>query len=296
VGLSIGDALGATVEFMTANEIRVEYGVHREIRGGGWLRLAPGQVTDDTEMSLYLARSIADNGGWSLSHGAEYLGRWMRSRPKDMGSTVRRGLRAYVTQGQLQVPRSEHDAGNGAAMRLLPLVLSHLGDEAAMERAVLEQARITHHHDLSDAGCLVLARLVRHALRGRSKLCLLQEAKVFVERFPVFRFQPYAGHASGYIVDTLQTVLHYFFRSRSFEECLVGVVNAGGDADTTGAIAGMLAGAFYGGAEIPQRWVRRMDAPLLLELRILATALVNLSRWDSDSATERPVTPGPRAQ
>lgn len=58
LGLAIGDALGATVEFMTPAEIRHQYGTHREMRGGGWLRLKPGQVTDDTTMSLALGRAI----------------------------------------------------------------------------------------------------------------------------------------------------------------------------------------------------------------------------------------------
>ena len=67
-----------------------------------------------------------------------------------------------------------------------------------------------------------------------------------IAEFPKFQFNRYRGGASAYVVETLQTVFHYFFGTAHFEECLVGVVNQGGDADTTGAIAGMIAGAFYG--------------------------------------------------
>ena len=58
LGLAVGDALGATVEFMLPREIRYQYGVHRDIIGGGWLKLKAGRVTDDTEMSLALGRAL----------------------------------------------------------------------------------------------------------------------------------------------------------------------------------------------------------------------------------------------
>jgi ADP-ribosyl-[dinitrogen reductase] hydrolase len=277
VGLALGDALGASVEFMTRGEIRAIHGVHRDLTGGGWLKLAPGAVTDDTQMSLYLARSIVDRGGWFLESGAEYLAQWLKSRPQDVGNTVRRGLRGYITQGRLQTPPCSGDAGNGAAMRLLPVALATLGDAAEMKRCVLEQAHITHNHPLSDAACTTLGTLIHKAILGRSMTTLLQEVQSLVSDQPSFRFSPYSGMSSGYIVDTIQTVFHFFFRSRDFEECLIDTVNAGGDADTTGAIVGMLAGAYYGPSLHPSRWLRRMDQELLRELRKLATALVDCS-------------------
>jgi len=91
------------------------------------------------------------------------------------------------------------------------------------------------------------------------------------------RFEPYRGLATGYIVDTMQTVLHCFFGARGFEECLVQTVNQGGDADTTGAIAGALAGAYYGLEAIPRRWTRRLDRAVVAEIASLAPALVELS-------------------
>ena len=79
------------------------------------------------------------------------------------------------------------------------------------------------------------------------------------------------------MVDTVQTVLHHFFRSRNFEECLATTVNQGGDADTTGAIAGGLAGAYYGFEDIPRRWLKKMDKRVMEELTGLAEQLVRLS-------------------
>ena len=80
LGLALGDALGATVEFMTAGEIRAAHGVHRELVGGGWLRLKPGQVTDDTEMSLAMARAIDRAGGWSAPAVADAFAAWLKGR------------------------------------------------------------------------------------------------------------------------------------------------------------------------------------------------------------------------
>ena len=112
------------------------------------------------------------------------------------------------------------------------------GDPDELRRVALEQARITHHHPLSDAASLLVGELVQLACLGLSLRRLRAAADALVAAEPRFRFAPYRGLATGYVVDTLQTVLHFFFATRSFEECLVAVVNQGGDADTTAAIAG----------------------------------------------------------
>ena len=96
LGLAIGDALGATVEFLTPREIARQYGVHRELRGGGWLNLKPGQVTDDTTMALALGRAIlADAGEVRALSCARAFDGWMRGKPVDIGNTVRRNLIAF---------------------------------------------------------------------------------------------------------------------------------------------------------------------------------------------------------
>src|SRR5512137_160919 len=80
IGMAIGDALGATVEFMTASEIASKYGTFRDIVGGGWLRLKPGQITDDTEMALCIARAIVEAQGWSLEGIARNFAIWLKLR------------------------------------------------------------------------------------------------------------------------------------------------------------------------------------------------------------------------
>lgn len=277
LGGAVGDALGAPLEFMTSGEIATRYGRLEEMVGGGWLRLKPGQVTDDTEMTLCVARGIAASGGWDLGVIATEFARWLKSKPIDIGDTCRRGIRNFMLKGALATSQSEWDAGNGALMRMGPLALFTLGDDPLLQRCTLELAHLTHNNPVSDAACITYGRMVQLALQGRSKNRLRREADALVAAFPTFRFDPYPGLATGYVVDTMQTVCHYFFRSRSFEECVVTTVNQGGDADTTGAIAAGLAGAYYGLHEIPRRWLKKLDRPVAAELDELAVTLLQLS-------------------
>jgi ADP-ribosyl-[dinitrogen reductase] hydrolase len=277
IGMAIGDALGATLEFMTTMEIAAKYGTFREITGGGWLRLKPGQVTDDTGMALCIARAIVRNQGWSPQAIAENFASWLKSRPVDCGDTCRKRIRSDMLHGTLEVPPNEWDAGNGAAMRILPAVLFSLPDEQLLRKYVIEQAHITHNNPVSDAACICLGQLLQLAICGAEKSRLRRQADGLVARFPTFAFEPYRGLATGYVVDTMQTVLHWFFRGKSFEECLVGTVNQGGDADTTGAICGMLAGAYYGMEGIPRRWYRKMDPKVMAEIELLTDKLISAS-------------------
>jgi ADP-ribosyl-[dinitrogen reductase] hydrolase len=277
LGGAVGDALGAPLEFMTAGEIAAKYGRLTEMVGGGWLRLKPGQVTDDTEMTLCIARGIAKRGGWELREIAGEFAVWLKSRPIDIGDTCRRGIRNFMLKGELETPFNQWDAGNGALMRTAPVAIFTLGSDELLQKYSIEQGHLTHNHPFSDAACITYGRMVQLALLGAGKSRLRREADRLVTEYSTFRFTPYPGLATGYVVDTLQTVFHYFFRSRSFEECVVTTVNQGGDADTTGAIAGGLAGAYYGLEEIPRRWLKKLDGHCLAELDALAVRLVNLS-------------------
>ena len=277
LGVAVGDALGATTEFMTPDEIRAQFGVHRRIVGGGWLHLKPGQVTDDTAMSLCIARAILHSNAWNLQAVADEFLAWMRSKPVDIGSTVRRGIRDYLCKGQMETPPNNWDAGNGAVMRMVAVALYTLGDDRRLQELVIAQAHLTHNHPLSDAACIATGRMVQAAILGADRFALHTIARELVAHYPNFRFKDYSGRASGYVVETLQTVLHFLFTTGSFEECLVGVVNQGGDADTTGAIAGMIAGALYGEGAIPAQWLKRLDPVVGREVTEAGTALVRRS-------------------
>ena len=259
LGLAIGDALGATVEFMTAREIAVQYKIHNQIVGGGWLHLKPGRVTDDTEMALALGSALIANGGWNPRAIADAFTQWMRGNPVDIGNTCRRGISRYISNGSLCAPPAGENGGNGAAMRNLPTVFVSLESESLLIQRSLEQAHITHNHPQSDAATAALARMTRRLLLEGEQAACDQVASSLIARHPAFSFKTWPGQASGYIVDTVQTVFDGFFNTGSFEDCLVRVVNRGGDADTTGALAGQLAGALYGVQGIPARWLNKLD-------------------------------------
>jgi len=284
LGLAIGDALGATVEFLTPNEIRLQLGVHRNITGGGWLRLKAGQVTDDTTMSLALGDAILSRGGVDAQSAAEAFDAWMRAKPVDIGNTVRRNLIAFRQSGNPEAPASEHDAGNGAAMRVLPVALACYGQAPKLTRlASRAQAHVTHHNVLSDAACEALILIVQGLLAGDKTLAACQRhIDRLVRQHPIFAFsKKRRDNPSGYIVETMQAVLQAFLATNNFEDCLIDVVNRGGDADTTGAICGMLAGARYGLQAIPNRWIEKVD-PRIREYCIRqATLLVAHSRSNS---------------
>ena len=264
LGLAIGDALGATTEFMLPREIQSTHGLHRDITGGGWLRLKAGRVTDDTEMALALGRALVDAKGCDARAVADSFILWMRSRPADIGSTVRRGLQQYLSTGLTEAPYSPNAAGNGAAMRNLPVVIATLFDGAAFRRWTLAQARVTHHNGESDFGTLMLGELTRLAILKGQAAPLQSRGAALAAQNPVFDWKTFKGETSGYIVDTVRVALHFFFNTYDFESCLIGVVNQGGDADTNAALAGPIAGAFYGMDATPRRWLKKLD-PLARE-------------------------------
>lgn len=276
LGLAVGDALGATVEFLTPREILSQYGEHRDIVGGGWLGLRKGRVTDDTEMSLALGRSILASGGVNAAMIADAFSEWMRTKPVDIGNTVRRGISLYRQTGVTEVPEHDYDAGNGACMRTLPIALYTLG--AAPEvvaMANLTQAHVTHHNALSDAGTLTVIQMVQAALLGGNRGHLKELAESLVATDERYRYdRRRMENPGGYIVETLCAVFQALFATDSFESALIEVVNRGGDADTTGAILGMIAGALYGLDAIPKRWLNVLDRETARDCRTQATELL----------------------
>ena len=282
LGLAIGDALGATVEFMTPREIAEKYRVHDALIGGGWLHLKAGQVTDDTTMSLALGNSILDKGRVDALAAAQAFDAWMRAKPVDIGNTVRRNLLQFRKTGNPEAPCSEHDAGNGALMRVLPVALATLNQPIDTVRAACRaQGHVTHNSALSDAACETMVLMIQDALQGCDKNHLLHNhAHPLAARHPEFRFRAIkqVGNPSGYVVDTVQAVFQAFFDTDDFRDCLVDVVNRGGDADTTGAIAGMLAGALYGPDDIPEAWKKALNREVRTLCETQAAALVSLPK------------------
>jgi len=278
LGLAVGDALGATLEFMTPREIAHHHGTHRDIRGGGWLKLRRGQVTDDTGMALALGESMLRSGRVDPADAAEAFSDWMHTKPVDIGNTVRRGIVHYRTTGEYSVEQSEHDAGNGACMRCLPLALGYLGaGPETLAHANRKQAHVTHNNPLADAGTLTVVRMVQAALLGEGPEALRALADDLAQRHRAYRFdRRRMENPSAYLGDTLKAVFQALFDTVDFESALIDVVNRGGDADTTGAILGMIAGALYGRDAIPKRWVSALEKDTRRQCLAQARSLITL--------------------
>ncbi|MDR2689786.1 MAG: ADP-ribosylglycohydrolase family protein [Azoarcus sp.] len=289
LGLSIGDALGATVEFMTPREIQAQYGVHDRIRGGGWLRLKPGGVTDDTTMTLALADAWLEHAGGARGDGqdieipdAETCARafdtWMRGKPVDIGHTVRRGIVRWRLSGSAITVPSD-DAGNGATMRCLPVALALFGGAPdSIVSATLAQARVTHNNPLTDAATLCVIDMVQIALRGGGQAALMERARQLAIEHPLFEFHGRrVDNPSAYIVDTMRVVFQGMAAFPAFEGAIIDIVNRGGDADTTAAIAGMMLGALAGQAALPRRWLDALDAAPRAACIAAATRLIERS-------------------
>ncbi len=280
LGLAVGDALGATVEFMTPREIQSTYGQHDSICGGGWLKLKRGQVTDDTTMALALGDAILQQGNVDALAIAKSFNEWLKQKPVDIGNTVRRGLVHFRSSGIPVVPYNDRDAGNGACMRCLPIALFTYGQTLArMKAASKRQAHVTHNNEWSDAASETVIEMIQGAFDGQDKADMLKgPVASLIKRFPQFVFRiRRRENPSAFIVETMHAVLQAFSDTDDFASCLIDVVNRGGDADTTGAIAGMLAGSYYGYSAIPKKWLHALDKDIYQRCESQAMALMELA-------------------
>lgn len=270
VGLATGDALGAPLEFMPAAEISRQHGTVRDMLGGGWLRIKPGECTDDTEMAICIAESLAELGQFNPEDIAQRFVAWADCDPKDIGVLTRAAVH-YLREGVpvFEAARRAWDdsgqtsAGNGSVMRCAPVALFDCFDAKALVADSIASSRITHWDERCCDGCALVNHLISRLLKDETDE-LLADAQQFlsgrsphlreaIEKLPTLTKSDL--RPTGYVVDTIQVALWCLTHSDSFEDALVTCVNLGGDADTTGAVCGALAGAQFGMDAIPARWL-----------------------------------------
>ena len=281
LGLAVGDALGTTLEFKPPGT----FTPLTDLVGGGPFGLRAGQWTDDTSMALCLGESLLACGGFDARDQMERYCRWWSAGYLsstgtcfDIGMTVRAALDRFLAEGNpLAGSTNPQTAGNGSLMRLapVPLFFAQAGTPEAVARAA-ESSRTTHGAAAAVDACRYFAALLVGTLAGASKELLLSprytpadtpdlwtahplDPTVDAVAAGSFRTQPdTAIRGSGYVVASLEAALWAFARTESFEEGALLAVNLGDDADTTGAVYGQLAGAFYGELGIPARWREKL--------------------------------------
>ena len=277
LGLAVGDAVGTTVEFTTPGS----FPPVSDMVGGGPFGLQAGEWTDDTSMALCLAESLLERGGFDAADQMDRYLRWYdhghlssNGRCFDIGNTVRGALHRYKQTGDPWAGSTEStSAGNGSIMRLAPVPLYFAADAARAVAMSGESSRTTHGAPACVDACRYLGGLIVGALRGELKDTLLSPryrpagAEPWADLDPDIaavadgsfaRRSPPDIVGSGYVVRSLEAALWAFHHSDSFEEGCLLAVNLGDDADTTAAVYGQLAGAFYGEAGIPATWRARL--------------------------------------
>ncbi|AZF16345.1 ADP-ribosylglycohydrolase family protein [Pseudomonas sp. R3-18-08] len=270
LGLACGDAVGTSVEFMP----RGTFSPVTDMVGGGPFNLQPGQWTDDTSMALCLAESLLRKGGFDA---ADQMGRYLNwwkwgylsatGECFDIGMTVREALALFEADGEAFAGSTDpYSAGNGSMMRLAPIVLFYFPDRADIRRFSALSSRTTHAAQEAIDCSLLLAEAIGNALSGVSKNEVLRLAGTGLTAPKVMGIArgDYRDKAkayivgSGYAVASLEAAFWCFDHTASFAEAVLAAANLGDDADTTGAIVGQLAGAYYGVQAIPIGWLNKL--------------------------------------
>ncbi len=265
LGLAVGDALGTTLEFSPPGT----FTPIDNLIGGGPFDLKPGQWTDDTSMALCLAASLIEQHGFDPIDQLQRYVRWRSEgymsstgRCFDCGTTVRRALSRFeYTHEPYPGSTDPYTAGNGSIMRLAPVVLYYAPQSEQATHYAAESSRTTHGAPEAVDACRYFAALILAALQGKSKEEVLSDQNTsFAPKIAAIAGgsykwkQPPEIRGTGYVVDSLEAALWAFHHSSSYREGALLAVNLGNDADTTGAVYGQLAGAFYGEDGIPATW------------------------------------------
>jgi ADP-ribosylglycohydrolase len=296
LGLAAGDALGTTLEFSTPGRFLPI----KDMVGRGPFSLKAGQWTDDTSMAICLAESLIKCKGFDPYDQMTRYIRWYRDGHLsstgvcfDIGNTVRRALEKFESTGDPYCGSSDpRSAGNGSLMRLAPVPMFYAKSPLEALKKSGESSKTTHRARSAVDACRFYGGVIVGALQGISKDILLSEhycpefgfweTNQLVEEIDHIAVgsyktkQPPEIKGTGYVVDSLEAALWAFYNSRSFEEGCLLAVNLGQDADTTGAIYGQLAGAYYGEKNIPPSW--RSKLALKNMVRELADHLFSLTQ------------------
>lgn len=278
VGLAACDAVGTTVEFRAPGSFEPV----TDMVGGGPFALNPGEWTDDTSMALCLAESLVALSAFDPIDQLRLYVSWYRTGHMsangtcfDIGNTVKAALHKFESEGGPYCGSTEpNTAGNGSLMRLAPVPMAFAKDPSAAIAAAALSSRTTHGATVAVDACRYMTALIIGAFNGATKEELLaanfspvpgywdanplcpEIADIASGSFK--NAEPPVIKGSGYAAKSLEAALWAFHKSDSFKEGCLLAVNLGDDADTTAAIFGQLAGAFWGIEAIPAQWRQKL--------------------------------------
>lgn len=268
VGLACGDAVGTTLEFMRPGSFMPI----TDMVGGGPFSLLPGQWTDDTSMALCLAESLVQKKGFDAVDQMNRYCNWYQygylsctGKCFDIGITVSAALNQYLKTGNpFSGSMDERSSGNGALMRIAPVAMFYRKDPEKLLEFARDSSRTTHGSveclDASQYFCNLLVS----AFNAADKNSIVASYKPVTEKMQSIAKGDFLNKSygqltgSGYVIESLEAALWCFYHSNSFKDAILLSANLGNDADTTAAICGQLAGAYYGLDAIPESWREKL--------------------------------------
>jgi len=284
LGVAVGDALGVPVEFKSRETLDRE--PVRDMMGYGTFDQPPGTWSDDSSLTFCLAEALTT--GFSLEQIAKNFVEWFtnnlwtaRGNVFDVGNATLHAIERLKrgVQPDLAGRTDENSNGNGALMRILPLVF-YVKDMPIGKRFAITQkvGAITHGHIRSTIACFYYIEFARQLINGVDKFVIYQNLKTRVTEFllgnqvphqevvlysrlldqDVFLLDRDKINSSGFVLDTLEASIWCLLTTQSFENAVLKAVNLGQDTDTTGAVTGGLAALVYGFDSIPKKWLNQI--------------------------------------
>ncbi len=268
IGLAVGDAVGAPLEFTR----RGTFEPIDDMMDGGYFKLKAGEWTDDTAMALCLADSLLHMNGFDTKDQMDHYSRWFlngefscRERAFGMGQTFMNSITKYLTTGDpLSGMANPKRPGNGCIMRLAPIPIFFYPD---LEKIILysgESSKTTHGMPESIYASRLFSEILALALAGKSKEEILFSSHIDDPDCPEiisdisrgnYRSKPESEIESTFFAGKcLEAALWCFLNTDNFKDAILKAANLGGDADSTAAVCGQVAGAYYGVDSIPQNW------------------------------------------
>lgn len=280
LGTFVGDALGMPFEGLSFEAVKLRRKQVGQMTGG---RLSRGSYTDDTEMMIGILEGLAANGEFDPVRTAQ---NFVNNFNPERGYGARiYGIIERLRSGASWTETGTDSFGNGSAMRVAPIGLFFFDDPEQIVRAATLSSRITHHHPEAIAGAvsqaLAMGKAVCWSLRGRPlepglfidgivptiesintafSLQLRQLQKVeSTRKQDLIRTLRSLFQCNVKAIESVPAALGAFLFTRTFQEAVTAAISLGGDTDTIGAMAGALAGGYYGSEAIPRDWLEALD-------------------------------------
>jgi ADP-ribosyl-[dinitrogen reductase] hydrolase len=251
IGMAIGDALGAPLEFIPTQDIKK---LHTEMTGGGVHETSAGEWTDDTAMGVAIAEAYVQQGGFCPATIAKHFRQWKasgkygtRNYVFDIGNTCSSSIHRLTQQQPYAGSTDDNASGNGSIMRMAPIVLANHSNAANCVGQSVAVALMTHGNA---ATINYITAFATELYAGDRLLDFKQLSNYDCED----------RRGKGSIMHAYTQAWRSVITTESFEDALIHAVNKGHDADTVGAVTGMAAGRIYGYKNIPKRWTKVLMA------------------------------------